>query len=104
VDHQFKPDKNFHRGFDSWRWIRGQETDRLESGPRSSIDLSHYLHASQPKPAAHKANGVLQYLLNRRDWKNEDDWLTAQVFREAGRWLENNAAENEPFYLHVESF
>ena len=33
VYHQFKPDKNFHRGFDSWRWIRGHETDRLETGP-----------------------------------------------------------------------
>ena len=21
IYHQFKPDKNFHRGFDSWRWI-----------------------------------------------------------------------------------
>lgn len=104
VYHQFKPDKNFHRGFDSWRWIRGQESDRLESGPRSSIELSRYWHASQPKPAAQKANGVLQYLLNRRDWKTEDDWLTAQVFREASRWVENNAAENQPFYLHVESF
>src|SRR5438132_1022812 len=49
VYHQFKPDKNFHRGFDSWRWIRGQESDRLESGPRSAIDLARYLHASQPK-------------------------------------------------------
>ena len=31
--HQFKPSKNFHRGFDSWHWIRGQEADRYRSGP-----------------------------------------------------------------------
>jgi arylsulfatase A-like enzyme len=24
--HHFKPDYNFHRGFHSWHWIRGQET------------------------------------------------------------------------------
>jgi arylsulfatase A-like enzyme len=101
--HQFKPDKNFHRGFDSWRWIRGQEGDRLESGPRKSIPIDRYLHASQAGMRANKG-GVMQYLLNRRDWKNEDDWLAAQVFHQAGRWLENNVEENQPFYLHIESF
>jgi arylsulfatase A-like enzyme len=101
--HQFKPDKNFHRGFDSWRWIRGQESDRLETGPRKAIHLENYLHASQ---AAQRNNrgGAMQYLLNRREWKSEEDWLPARVFREAARWLDNNAEENQPFYLHIESF
>jgi len=31
--HQFKPSKNFHRGFDEWTWIRGQEGDPYRSGP-----------------------------------------------------------------------
>ena len=48
--------------------------------------------------------GPFQYLLNRREWKTEDDWLSAQVFREASRWLDNNAGGNQPFYLHIESF
>jgi arylsulfatase A-like enzyme len=105
VYHQFKPDKNFHRGFDSWRWIRGQESDRLETGPRKSINLASYLHPSQvgQRPRNPKG-GVIQYLLNRREWKTVEDWLAAQVFREAGRWLANCAGENQPFYLHVESF
>ncbi len=102
VYHQFKPGKNFHRGFESWRWIRGQESDRLESGPRRGIDLSRYYHPSQPIPAAR--SGVVQYLMNRRSWKTEEDWLAAQAFGEASRWLENNAGENQPFYLHLESF
>lgn len=96
--HQFKPGKNFQRGFASWRWIRGQEQDRLESGPRKAIDMSRYRHASQ------KGDGALQYLLNRRHWKTDDDWLAAQVFRQAGQWLDNNVDENQPFYLHIESF
>jgi arylsulfatase A-like enzyme len=37
--HQFKPSKNFHRGFDEWRWIRGQEHDRYRSGPPASFSL-----------------------------------------------------------------
>src|SRR5215831_7967410 len=104
--HQFKPDKNFHRGFDSWRWIRGQESDRLETGPRDAIRLADYMHPSQMRAmgAGRKVAGPLQYLLNRREWKTEDDWLTAQVFHQASRWLDHNAGGNQPFYLHIESF
>ena len=71
VYHQFKPDKNFHRGFDSWRWIRGHESDRLETGPVKAINLADYAHPAYPKP---KLN-VLQYLLNRRTWKSTEDFL-----------------------------
>ncbi len=98
--HTFKPGKNFHRGFDCWRWIRGQEGDRWESGPRSKIDLSRYLHPSQPR----NPGAVLQFLLNRQDWRKEEDWLCARVFADAARWLDRNAGEAHPFYLHVESF
>jgi arylsulfatase A-like enzyme len=103
VYHQFKPDKNFHRGFDSWRYIRGQEADRLEPGPRKAIHLANYLHPSQAG-VLKSGGGPMQYLLNRREWKTQEDWLAAQVFREAARWLENSAGENQPFYLHIESF
>lgn len=105
IYHQFKPDKNFHRGFDSWRWIRGQESDRWETGPREAIRIKDYMHRSQWKAAEQQRMAQpMQYLLNRRAWKTEDDWFAAQVFREAGQWLENNAGSNQPFQLHIESF
>ncbi|HSU44526.1 MAG TPA: sulfatase-like hydrolase/transferase, partial [Casimicrobiaceae bacterium] len=31
--HQFKPSKNFWRGFHQWTFIRGQEADAARSGP-----------------------------------------------------------------------
>ena len=31
--HYFKPDMNFHRGFSSWQWIRGQESDPYVERP-----------------------------------------------------------------------
>jgi len=96
--HTFKPNKNFHRGFDCWRWIRGQEQDRWESGPKSKVDVRQYLHGSQKGP------GPWQYLLNRLDWKREEDWLAPRVFSDAIRWLDRGAAENQPFFLHIESF
>jgi len=100
--HTFKPGKNFHRGFDCWRWTRGQEQDRFESGPRGRIDVKRYLHPSQLETGV----GVMmrQFLLNRQDWKREEDWLCARVFADAARWLERNAGDGQPFYLHVESF
>ena len=98
--HQFKPDKNFHRGFDSWRWIRGHEADRLETGPRKAIPIANYVHPAYPNAK----NGVMQYLLNRRHWKTTGDYLAAQTFGHAAQWLENNVEEAHPFYLHVESF
>ena len=112
VYHQFKPAKNFNRGFYSWRYIRGQEGDRLESGPRKAIDLSKYLHRSQLGRTRWDVSamalpsvrpGILQYLMNRREWKSEDDWFSSRVFHQAGRWLDNNKGE-QPFYLHIESF
>ncbi|MFC1562850.1 hypothetical protein ACFL4Z_02225 [candidate division KSB1 bacterium] len=36
--HHFKPDYNFHRGFDSWEWVRGQETDKWKSGLKEKSD------------------------------------------------------------------
>ncbi len=110
--HQFKPGKNFNRGFISWRYIRGQEDDLLESGPRKAIDLTKYLHKSQLSQSRWDVSamalptvrpGVLQYLMNRRNWKTEDDWLASRVFGQAAQWLENNK-DQQPFYLHVESF
>ncbi len=101
--HQFKPGKNFHRGFDSWRWIRGQEVDKLETGPRSAIRLADYAHPSQTNLLAqHGPN--MQYLLNRRSFKTEDDYFASQTFRQAREWLSNNVQDNQPFYLHIESF
>ena len=101
--HQFKPDKNFHRGFDSWRWVRGQEADKYETGPRSAIRLADYAHPSQANRLdLHGPN--MQYLLNRRSFKTEDDYFAAQTFRHAREWLSSNVQDNQPFYLHIESF
>lgn len=102
--HQFKPGKNFTRGFDSWQFIRGQEGDKLRTAPRGKVDLSRYSHPALPQKATRKPGGIYQYLLNRQDWKTEDDWLAAQVFRTAESWLRDNVTEMQPFYLHIESF
>jgi len=97
--HMFKPTQNFTRGFTSWEFIRGQETDNYRSGPLDAIDLAKY-----SPPGTHRASGVLvQYLLNMQDRKKEEDWTSAQTFLKAIRFLEDNR-DNQPFFLWVDSF
>jgi arylsulfatase A-like enzyme len=46
--HYFKPDYNFHRAFDVWRWIRGQEYDPYRSQPLTRYNLDDHVKAGFP--------------------------------------------------------
>lgn len=108
--HEFKPSKNFWRGFDQWTFIRGQETDPSRSGPAPTQEEIDYW---VPPPfqeliARHQgATGKNWFtsgiLLNMRDRVRESQWFNAQVMREAAQWLEQNR-DAERFFLTVESF
>ncbi len=100
--HLMKPGKNFHRGFDSWQWIRGQETDKLVPTPTADADTSNYARPDIPADAE-KRVVMSQYLNNRAHWKDESDHFAAQVMQEANRWLENYG-HKKPWMLWVESF
>lgn len=99
--HQFKPTGNWHRGFFSWQWIRGQEQDRYITGPRAAVDLSPYVQAGGYE--RRRFQGLEQYLLNQLDRKGEEDYLCARVLRAAAEWLRRNV-ENAPFLLWCECF
>lgn len=101
VYHTFKPTGNYHRGFDCWRWIRGQEQDRYVTGPRDAVDVEPYV-----KPGTYKRRrfqGLEQYLLNTMHRQSEDDFFTAQVLSTTVRWLKDNVG-NEPFFLWADCF
>ena len=108
--HQFKPSENFHRGFNEWTWIRGQEHDPYRSGPiPSQKKVEEYIPVSLRK----KRRGwidvksftdfVQGYLTNVADRKCEEDYFPAQVFMEGARWLERNQ-DAENFFLVLDSF
>ena len=99
--HLFKPTMNFTRGFTSYDYIRGQETDRVRSGPLSRIDLKPHLPPQETDFKRH--SGLTQYLLNIQDRRREEDYFAPQVFRSAARWIDDNAA-HKPFLLWIESF
>ena len=98
LPHQFKPGKNFHRGFTHFDWVRGQEMDFMRSGPRSAVDVDRYLpEGKEPRLLTQ------QSLMNMRDWKSEADWCSAQVLQRGIEFVRDNA-EQQPFMLWMEAF
>ena len=102
VYHQMKPGKNFHRGFHSWEWIRGQEADALVPTPHGELDISRYTRPENlGDPSFHRQ--MSQYLNNRSWWQGEEDHYAAQVMRRTARWIESYGRK-KPWMLWVESF
>ena len=100
LPHQFKPGKNFHRGFTQFRWVRGQEMDYLTAGPRGAVPLDRFVPADAPD--GNKAL-TTQFLMNSRDWKSEADWSSAQVLQQGVDFVRENA-DQQPFLLWMEAF
>jgi arylsulfatase A-like enzyme len=108
--HQFKPSKNFWRGFDQWTFIRGQETDFARSGPfPSQEEIDHWVPPEMlramvgPRSVGRAVWFSSRVLLNMRDRVREEQWFNAQVMQESARWLEQNR-DAERFFLTVECF
>lgn len=99
--HLFKPTMNFTRGFISYDYIRGQESDRVRSGPLAKLDLKPHMHPQETDPRRH--SGIQQYLLNIMDRKTEEDYFAPRVFRSASNWLDDNVNQGQ-FFLWIESF
>jgi len=106
--HQFKPGKNFHRGFLEWHWIRGQECDPLRTavtpGYRDMDDFLIYPGSKKSRKAWRLRQWVHDtYFKNTADRKSEEDYFAPRVFRAAAGWLEENHRSG-PFLLVVDSF
>lgn len=101
--HQFKPSMNFHRGFDEWLWIRGQEGDPYKSGPPVPEEriASHMKESPEENPGL--ATFLGDYLRNNAYRVTEKDYFPARVFSEASRWVWDNE-DAEKFLLVVDSF
>jgi arylsulfatase A-like enzyme len=73
--HQFKPSKNFWRGFDQWSFIRGQETDPARSGPvPTEAELDYWVprELRELRRSADLEKGI------RRDSAN---WFSSTILR-----------------------
>jgi len=102
VYHQFKPSKNFWRGFDQWTFLRGQETDHARSGPRlTKKHIDQWLPKEMQTPR--RVRFIQQCIMNMHGRDREADYFAPRVLTEAALWLEQNT-DAEKFFLVVESF
>ncbi len=103
VYHQFKPSKNYWRGFDQWTFIRGKENDPYRSGPEpTEEEIRHYL-PKEMDTHPFRREFIKRVIQNIRGLKHEEDYPVAQVMIESARWLEENR-DAKNFFLMVESF
>lgn len=103
VYHLMKPGKNFHRGFDQWFWIRGQEADPYALPDRSQVeDALAKVEAAYGRKVLDES-WLLKHLVLRKQWKSDADTVVGQTMSRAAEWVRNYRLE-KPFYLHVEVF
>jgi arylsulfatase A-like enzyme len=99
--HYFAPGMNFHRGFDSWQFVRGQECDPYLSGI-SRKDPSPFMY--EGLEGTHMKNLLEIHVRNTGDQLSEEDCFAPRVFRLAEKWLEQNVKYYENFFLLVDCF
>jgi len=103
VYHMMKPGKNFHRGFECWYWVRGQESDPLAlRDPARVKDLLESASRVRSGQLSRDA-WIVQHLMVRKDWKSEEDTSAAKVMKRAAEWIKDYTL-NIPFYLWVDCF
>jgi arylsulfatase A-like enzyme len=103
--HYFVPSKNFHRGFNQFVWVRGQEMDLWRSA--LNVDPKEVRAAIPPglpdAEAYLRSSIVAQHLANQAGREREEDYQAPRVFQEAMAWLEENR-KAEKFFLLVDVF
>lgn len=94
--HQFKPNMNFHLGFDEWHFIRGQEIDKYHArlkGDKRTVNR-HIRKFIIKKTKQNKAKVQMQklilnrYLANVQNRKTEKDYFPAQTFKKAAETID----------------
>lgn len=100
--HLFKPSMNFHRGFRTFSWIRGQQGDPFRPGRSAGNGRADRYLAALP-PGSSRAEALRGYVSNTDGRVREQDYQAPRVFREAIGWLEE-AAELRPFLMVIDSY
>ena len=92
--HQFKPNMNYHLGFDEWNWIRGHEEDKYRYCPPTKYNKIYKDHiigrGKEPFARNYQKFMLGKYLPNVEERKTEEDYFPAQTFLEAARFVQNN--------------
>lgn len=100
--HQFRPFYNFHRGFDVFEFIRGQERDLYRpTSLATEEDLDKVLIGGAGRGRMREI--MTQYIANTKGRRGEEDYFTPRVFTKAMDLLEA-ANDQQPFFLAVDAY
>ena len=91
--HYRAPGMNFHRNYNCYRWIRGQEYDPYVSSP-TKRNVDDYVNDNYDEQWRGR---VAQFLANTDDFKQESDWFPAQVTEQSVEWLRANRVHKNLF-------
>ena len=105
--HQFKPNMNFHLGFDQWNWIRGHENDkfraRLREG-KSTLKRKIKEHICKHIGGRMQQSALLKnYFSNVQDRKDEKDYFPAQTFKQAIEFI-RDTKDSENVFSIIDEF
>ena len=99
--HLFKPDMNFHRGFDLFYWVRGAEYDGVRAGPLRHLRLEDHVNDRIPKDWHRFVMAGLRNLDGRSGPEDYPCWKTMDT---AIAVLEDARAAKRPLFLWVDTF
>ena len=101
--HMFKPSGNYHRGFDTWHFIRGQELDaqRTKVMLDEAVLNRHMNERMRQEP--HIIQCIKEMIGNTSFRRTEEDYFPAMVFRQASNWLAENQ-DADRIFMVVDSF
>lgn len=91
--HQFKPNMNFHLGFDQWNWIRGHESDKfrviLREGSKKLKQLLKEHTVKELSGKAYQKRVLKTYFSNVQGRKVEKDYFPGQTFNKTVEFVKD---------------
>jgi arylsulfatase A-like enzyme len=104
--HQFKPNMNFHLGFDQFYWVRGQEIDKYraelrKTEPEIEDMLARHLFEAKKYRAMKKYQKITleMYLRNVQDRTSEEDYFPAQTYNKAIEFVKDTKTKENTLAL-----
>ncbi len=99
--HYFFPGMNFHKGFHTWEFVRGQEGDPLVLGPTHQDPKEFF---DEKMSGTYFQNFYEQFIRNVDARKVEEDHFAPRLFTAAEKWLHVNAHYYDKFFLYIDCF
>ncbi len=101
VYHQFKPGRNFHRGFHTWRWIRGLEFDYYGTAPHRLLDVGDLASKEYLARFPDLHDFLSQYKANRNLWLQEGESVSQITAQTGARFAVGQPRDRDltPFVL-----